>query len=147
MARTVIFDLNRTLYDPFTDSLYPGARTMLEDLATTHRLFLYSKRAGDRGALVARLGIAPHFEYCHYVERKTKEDFTALLQAHAVAPAECIVVGDLVESELRVAGECGVASVWARHGICPVELPEEAHMPTYTADSIEELHQLLKIIA
>ncbi|HEY4488395.1 MAG TPA: HAD hydrolase-like protein [Candidatus Paceibacterota bacterium] len=144
--RAVIFDLNRTLYDPIGDELYPGVRQMLEDLRGKTRLFIYSKRTGDRSGLMKRLQLGEHFEACYFHEHKTPENLSVLLTDHALTPQSCIVVGDLVDSELRAAGELGIETVWARHGIEPIELPPETHMPTYSADTMADLHKLLLVL-
>lgn len=146
MARAVIFDLNMTLYDPFSDALYPGVPHMLEDLARVSPLFIYSKRGGDKGLLLRRLGIYEHFHDCAFVDAKTEENLREFIGRHDLAVGQAVMVGDLVDSELRVAGGIGMETVWARHGIIPAELPPDSHMPTYAADSVDELHKLLRML-
>jgi FMN phosphatase YigB (HAD superfamily) len=77
--KAVIFDFNRTLYDPETGALYPEAAELLSELSAERRLFLYSKLEGGRSDLLHELGIADHFEDTYFVEHKTPESIRAIV--------------------------------------------------------------------
>ena len=142
-SQAVIFDFNRTLFDPTVYALYHGAKPMLEDLAATRRLFLYSRKAWDRSNLLATLGIDSYFEKTYFVERKTKENLDAILKSHELDPASTVIVGDMLEDEICVGGELGLTTVWFRQGIFGAEATGELIcVPQHTVSTIDELREL-----
>lgn len=145
MSRAVIFDFNRTLYDPESDALYEGVLAMLDELRTMRRLILYSKKEGGREDLLTRLGIEAHFEAAYFVDSKTADSVRDILARHELATDECIIVGDVITSELAAGREVGLETVWLRHGkFANLFRPFE---PTHTTTTIAELRALLARIA
>lgn len=143
----VIFDFNRTLFDPTVYALYHGVIPMLEELKQDRDLVLFSRKGWDRGALLEKLGIASHFRSAHFVEKKTPENLRAILDEHGLEPSECIIVGDMLSDEICVGSELGMKTVWfqqSRFGSIMGEATVCA--PQHTVQSISELHELLRKI-
>ncbi|MBV9159370.1 MAG: HAD family hydrolase [Candidatus Kaiserbacteria bacterium] len=141
----IIFDFNRTLFDPVSFRLYPGVQNMLEDLRQLYRLFIFSRMGHRRDRLLVDLGIADCFEASYFAAKKTSEELLRIFATHGLQPAHTYVVGDLLADELRVGAQVGAKTVWLRHGIfsgAQAILPHEK--PTYTVSTIEELHGLLR---
>ena len=138
----VIFDFNRTLFDPVTYTLYPGAGAMLDELRDKYRLFLYSRRGFNRHKLLEDLNILHCFEGTCFVETKTAENLRAFMNEHSISTDNAIVVGDAIWSELCLGQELGMRTVWFKQGaVPPGALP---CVPTHTVTSIPELHVLLR---
>ena len=58
----IIFDYNRTLYDPKTKALYPGTLKLLNKLAKKHHLYLVSRAEFGREYQFKTFGLAPLFK-------------------------------------------------------------------------------------
>lgn len=142
--QAVIFDFNRTLFDPTVYALYPGVKPMLEELAETKQLFLYSRKAWDRSNLLATLGIDRCFKAVYFVSQKTKENLGEILTEHKLTAAETMIVGDMLEDEVCVGSELGLRTVWFRQEIFAADPNREpVCIPDHTVSSIEELRDLL----
>ncbi len=139
-VRAIVFDFNRTLYDPDSDSLAPGALDVVRGLAERYPLALYSKRGEGRDERIAQLGLAPFFRKTVAVEKKCGEDIACVAREFGVSPAEVLVVGDRVRSELRAGKEAGCRTVWVRRGKFADEGPETpGEAPDYTITDLREL--------
>ncbi len=142
--RTVIFDFIRTLYDPVSASLYTGVRSMLSDVSDDRRMILYSRRDRSRLELLKEMEIADMFEGAYFVERKGAENLQEILDKHSLQAAECIVVGDMISSELVAAGDLGIDTIWFKQQSFAQVLGGSEYAPTQTVHSISEMHRLLK---
>ena len=139
--RAVIFDFNRTLYDPEVDSLYPGAAQLLDSQSRSRTLFLYSRDEGGRDTLLEELGVMDAFSRIYFVSNKNAESVRKILTENDLSSEECIVVGDLMTSELAAGNEAGLETVWVKQGrFADVTSNFE---PTYVVTSISELSTLL----
>ncbi len=143
----VIFDFNRTLFDPTIYALYQGVTPMLEELKRDRPLILFSRKSWDRQALIEKLGISDYFTSVHFVEQKTPENLKRVLDEHRLEPSDCVIVGDMLSDEICVGGELGMKTVWfqqSRFGaIHSTVLPCR---PQHTVHSIDELRDLLRTI-
>ncbi len=143
----VIFDFNRTLFDPTIYALYQGVTPMLEELQRDRPLILFSRKSWDRKALLDQLGISDYFADAHFVEKKTPENLRHILDSHNLDPKECVIVGDMLSDEICVGGELGMKTVWfqqSRFGAIADGTPP--CLPQYTVHSIAELRELLRTI-
>lgn len=142
--RTVIFDFIRTLYDPVSAALYSGARAMLEDIAADRRLILYSRRDRSRAELLEEMGIDDLFESAYFVDQKNSENLAEILKKHDLKPEDCIVVGDMIASELAAAGELDIDTIWFKQQAFANILASLTYRPTHTVNSISDMHRLIK---
>jgi phosphoglycolate phosphatase-like HAD superfamily hydrolase len=88
----IIFDYNRTLYNPETNSLYFGVIKLLQDLSKNHELFLISKNEPGREDGLEKQGIKKYFKKISFVEEKTTDLFKELVQGDK----NSFVIGDRV---------------------------------------------------
>jgi len=123
--KAIVFDFNRTLYDPDADSLVPGALQALEDLSRKYPLVLYSKKGEGRDERIAELGLPRFFKKMVAVESKSGKDLESVARELGIKPQEIVVVGDRVRSELRAGREAGCATIWFRRGKFSQEGPEK----------------------
>jgi FMN phosphatase YigB (HAD superfamily) len=143
--KAIIFDFNRTLYNPESGELYDGVIELLEKLHKEHHLFLLSKQEGGRGEFLRHLGIADYFEAIYFVREKTPDTFAEILSKHSLAPEDCIVIGDRAQGELAAANQAGLDTIWVRQGIFADQMPE-GYVPMYTVGSVAALRDLLQMI-
>ncbi|MDB5238102.1 MAG: hypothetical protein JWM46_372 [Candidatus Kaiserbacteria bacterium] len=140
--RAVIFDFIRTLYDPVSANLYNGARAMLNEVSEDRQLILYSRRDRSRLELLEEMEIADLFAGAYFVDKKDADNLRDILKAHSLTPETCIVVGDMISSELVAAGELGIETIWFRQQSFASVLGE-SYVPTHTVNSIAEMHRLI----
>ena len=143
-VKAIVFDFNRTLYDPDSDALTPGALGVLQALAARYPLALYSKKGEGRDERVAELGLPRFFKKIIRVEIKSPADFLQLARELGVKPGEVLVVGDRVRSELRAGKEAGCRTAWVRQGKFAGEGPENpGEEPDYVLASLPKLPGIL----
>lgn len=139
---TIIFDFNRTLYNPETAALMPGALQLLEALrATGHTLYLVSKKEAGREAKPETLGINSFFTQMYFVEEKGE----ALKKIISASPTPVFVVGDYLYEEVRIGNKLGAKTIWFKAGRFANLLPEEADdEPWRSVTSLEEVLPLIR---
>ena len=126
MIRGLIFDFKRTLFDPDTDSLIPGALELLENLKKrNYKLCLLTKRPEEgRRDQISQLGLDKYFLYIRIVEEnKTDSDMHACLDSMSLSPSEVAVVGDRIKGEIALGIKMGMKTIWYKVGKFANELP------------------------
>lgn len=141
----VIFDFNRTLYDPDAQALIPHAKRVLWVLERRgHHLFLLSRKEPERQDAFRLLGLDQYFSGSAFVGAKTKELLNAIMRKNEFLPSETVVVGDYVKEEIACGNAVGAKTVWVRRGKfanVPPSAPREE--PTY---EVRDIRKILKII-
>jgi FMN phosphatase YigB (HAD superfamily) len=74
----IIFDYNRTLFNPDTGNLYPDVLSILSTLSKNHELFLVSRNDPRRESMLVSLGISSFFKKKLFVDTKTATLFKEL---------------------------------------------------------------------
>lgn len=143
----IIFDFNRTLFDPTVFALYQGVLPMLDELRKERTLILYSRKGWDRKLLLEQLGIDTHFSAAYFVEKKTAENMRAVLDEQGLDPKETVVVGDMLTDEIYVGNQLGMKTVWFQQSRFGSIIGSSAGSdPAHTVCSIAELRNLLRSI-
>ncbi|MGH9465975.1 MAG: HAD family hydrolase [Terriglobales bacterium] len=96
--------------------LLPGARAVLEDLSARHRLLLLTK--GDYAEQTRKLalsGLEPLFEEVHVLAEKNLAAYQRRLEALAVPPAHCWMIGNSPKSDINPALAAGMNAVFIPH--------------------------------
>lgn len=135
----IIFDFNRTLFDPESGSLYEGTEEILEKYTNTHDLFLISLREGDRQTLLQELNIGNYFAETFFVNEKTREVFETIGKGYQTV----FVVGDRIASEITLGNQCGYTTIWIKQGKFKHVRPEGASQPRHIIHAIKELEQVI----
>lgn len=139
MTKTIIFDFNRTLYDPDRDALFPETLALLAHAKSLgYRLYLISKAGEGRDARIQDLELHTLFHEVHLVQEKNLE----LFQKLAVGPT--LVVGDRIRREITLGNQCGATTIWFRSGKFSTELPTTPiEEPTHAITALAELYRWL----
>lgn len=138
--KVIIFDFNRTLYDPDMGSLIAGCLEVLEALSHKYRLVLITTETGSRGKLIYDLGLRQFFQKVVMASSKSKEVFLNCCKELGVSPDEVMVVGDRVRGEIAIGNELGMFTVQFQNGPFAKELPEdESERPKIIIKKLEEL--------
>lgn len=132
----IIFDYNRTLFNPDAGNVFPGVFQLLKTLSRKHELFLITLNKPERKDSSAILDMKPYFSEVLFVERKT----TAAFQQIAGEDANVIVIGDRFEDEIQIGMQLGFITI---HVQPQKPFYKKAHTPTFR---VAEIQQVLAII-
>lgn len=142
----VIFDFNRTIYDPETGSMLSGAREVLDALrARSVPLYLVSKADESRPQVLKEMGVEDFFAELFFVERKDPTLFFEILKRAGVQPKQMYVVGDHLHKEIRCGNQCGMRTIWLKRGkFSDLEPATEADHPWKTVGEMDEVLGLIE---
>lgn len=137
----IIFDFNRTLYDPDTGTLVPGALELLSELsALGAELHLVSKREAGREDALDTFGLRPFFTTTTFVENKTD----TICRHVKTSDLPVYIVGDHLHQEIRIGNTYGAKTVWLRRGKFMTLVPEtEYDVPWRIANDMKEVRAAL----
>lgn len=112
--------------------LIPGVEEAVGELSSRHELLLVTK--GDllhQESKVARSGLADRFAGIHIVSEKDPATYSRILEAHGVDPADFVMVGNSLRSDILPVLEIGGRGVhvpyhttWALEHVEDSELPD-----------------------
>jgi putative hydrolase of the HAD superfamily len=138
MPYSIIFDWKRTLYNPETGKLIPGASQILKHFSDLKiPLFLIGKGKEEMYAEVKRLDVEKYFQEVLFVgSSKSPQNFAPHIDPNN--PKSTIVIGDRISSELRIGKSLGCTTVWIRQGEFASEEPEsDEQKPDFVFESLE----------
>ena len=137
----IIFDYNRTLFNPDENKLYDGVYELLEKLYKEFSLFLFSYDEFGRDKFMKDSKIERFFKNVALVNEKSETNMLQLVEAF---PAEItLVVGDSLRDEIAIGNELGYETVWLKKGKFASETPrKEKEKPKYTIHALEEIFEI-----
>lgn len=140
----IIFDFNRTIYDPEVGALVPGAREVLQALAGTYTLHLLSRNEPGRENILHALDIETYFMTKTFVDAKSIQVFMRVMEAAGENPAMTFIVGDYRHEDIRFGNQAGGRTILLSRGKFSrqaVQVPDDNPWVT-----IHELPELLNIL-
>jgi len=143
MNTLIIFDWNRTLYNPDTDNLEQGAFALIQRLKREgYNLALVSMGSPERLESIEAMLPQDCFENIVLTDRKTPELFRSMnLEGNY---DRVIVVGDRIQSEIVSANRAGYETVWLKTGKFQNESPAaKEEIPNHTIAQLSELTEIL----
>jgi FMN phosphatase YigB (HAD superfamily) len=141
MKKIIIFDFNRTLYDPDNDCLMFGARFVLRILIRRgFVLYLVSRAGQSRGQLIDNLGIGQYFAQIIITKEKGKKDFQKIIAREMINRSLSFVIGDRVRKEISIGNVLGMQTVWVKAGKFAREKPrKKIEQPTYIVHTLRDV--------
>ncbi|MEK7607896.1 MAG: HAD hydrolase-like protein [Patescibacteria group bacterium] len=137
----IIFDYNRTIFDPEKDRLYDGAFEVLKTLAMNNDLFLVSRNEPKRETRLKSLGIIGLFKKILFIGEKSEDSFLSFVGEDR----DVIVVGDSVQDEIRIGNKLGFTTIRILQGkfrdITPTSIEE---ISDYEIKDIREVINIVK---
>ncbi len=144
----IIFDFNRTVYDPETEQLTPGVLDLLKELREKgYKLAIVSRNdyPDTRRAFVTEIGLDPYFDVIMVVLEKNPEVYKECAEQLGVQPEECMVVDDIVYRGILMGNKLGMTTVWYKSGKFQERMPEnEEEKPDYTITELESVKKILE---
>lgn len=136
----IIFDYNRTIFDPDTDDIYPGVLELLQRLSIKYELFLVSRNEPARKERVKDLAIDGYFQEIVFVDKKSKQIFEKISGNSEIV----VVVGDSIRDEIAIGNQLGFVTVRIKKGIFATMVPMcNDESPQYEIMDIRELENIL----
>ncbi|MFA6961177.1 MAG: HAD family hydrolase [Opitutaceae bacterium] len=128
--------------------LLDGVTETVASLASSHRLLIITKGdLRDQERKVAKSGLASHFRHIEIVSDKTEAAYATILRRHAIRPADFLMVGNSLKSDIIPVLALGGVGVhipyritWAHEH---AEAPPDAADRFFEVKSIRELPAVL----
>jgi FMN phosphatase YigB (HAD superfamily) len=136
----IIFDYNRTIFDPETDNLYLGVLELLQKLSVKHELFLVSKNEPERIKRLEEFKIKDYFQEISFVNEKSKHVFEKISNN----TNKVIVVGDSISNEIKIGNQLGFITVRLKKGKFSSEIPK--NKDEFARFEITDINELESII-
>lgn len=141
--KAILFDFNRTIYDPDAKRLIYGARQILElAIAKNYTLYLVSQRENGREEILNREDIGKYFTKIIFVVKKDKETFQNILDSCSLDPQKVFVIGDRLSAEIRTGNLLGCKTVWIKKG----KFARERKRGVKPGLTIEDIRQIAEIL-
>ncbi len=134
----ILFDYNRTLFNPDTGDLYPGVFRVLKTLSARHALFLITLDKPERKDSAAIADLRPYFTEVKFVERKSAAIFQELV---GNTDQKVIVIGDRLEDEIRIGIKLGYITIHLPNG--PFSAAAGKIRPAHRATSITKVLEII----
>lgn len=136
----IIFDYNRTIFDPETDNLYLGVLELLQKLSAKYELFLISRNEPERTRRLEELNIKNYFQKISFVNEKSKKVF----QEISGNKKNVIVVGDSISDEIKIGNQLDFVTVRLKKGKFATEIPK--NKDEFAKFEITDINELESII-
>ncbi len=117
----IIFDYNRTIFDPDTDTTYLGVLDVLKRLSLKHELFLISRNEPARKKRVEELNIKNYFQKIIFVDEKSVKIFKEI----AGDTKKVVVIGDSIRDEIKIGNQLGFFTIRLKKGKFATEVPRD----------------------
>ena len=139
-----IIELGKAILDQKLEML-PGARDVLEALAPRRLLLVTKGDLLDQEGKIARSGLAELFAGIEIVSEKDASAYRRLLDRHAIAPTQFIMVGHSLRSDIAPVLELGGRGIHVPYAVTPRHEQLEAPPPgVVTAGSIADIPDLVR---
>ncbi len=97
MKKTIIFDFNKTIYDPYEGCLYRGSYSLLQKLNKNYYLILVTTYSPSRYLEIEKFKLNKYFTKIFIVKRKNLN-----LYKNLSLKKPAILIGDNLKEEIRI---------------------------------------------
>jgi putative hydrolase of the HAD superfamily len=110
--------------------LLPGVKETVAALAATHTLLVITKGdLRDQERKVAASGLAPHFRAVEVLSEKDSAAYARVWRKHGVVPAEFLMVGNSLKSDVLPVLEAGGAAAYIPYQLTSTHESVESAAP------------------
>ncbi|MEK9165363.1 MAG: HAD hydrolase-like protein [Patescibacteria group bacterium] len=147
--KIIIWDFNRTIYDP-------DARALIKDAMD---VLIYAHQKGYKGILFSKnkagempikeqlnkLAISEYFQAVIESEEKNIKDIKQLLFLYPPDKTRSYLISDRAQTDIPVGNALGFRTVWFKNGKFASDLPRTAEeTPLFTIDKLIEFKHILE---
>jgi len=146
MKGLIIFDFNRTLYEPENKATFRGVREFLDDYSKVYTLALIGKGDEKRKFLIEKLDIEKYFMNLILTEEKEACDFLKCLKELNYSKEKTWSVGDRIKKEILISNKLGLKTIWFRNGKFSSEIPiRSEEYPNFTVESFQDIRKIIPL--
>ena len=146
MIKAVIFDFNRTLFDPYNQKLYPGALNLVRDLKGKFKLGLVTTSGKGRDKSISESGLRYLFDFVRIVRVKDESVFDEFLKMYDYKPSELVIIGDWLGDEIAAGNNIGATTIWInKWAVTDMWVNNKNEQPDFVAVSYEDIKNILKV--
>ena len=143
--KLAIIDFNRTIYEPETNGLVPGALAMLQALSAVMPLVLVSKLEQGREEILSALGVDHFFKETVFTPAKSGRLFMDIIARHGAQPHTTYIIGDYFLEEITHGNNIGAKTIWLRRGNFAKHVPKRPEEEAWrTIEDLSEVEELVK---
>lgn len=110
MKKMIIFDFNKTLYDPEKGKLIDGCSEILKALGSKYILALISLEKKGRKKIANKL-ISSFFNEIIFSTNKKIAHYKQILDKYGINKKDCFIVGDTLEDEITIGKKIGCITI------------------------------------
>lgn len=142
--KLIIFDFNRTLYDPDRGEMVEGAKLILEKYFKSKiKMVLVSRMEKARKDMVKEMDLVKYFSDILFVMEKNEKLFKSLLEKYN--SKKVYVVGDYLYEEIRSGNINNMETIWIKNGKFKDMKPRDRYdVPKHIVSSISEITTIIK---
>ncbi len=144
MQKVIIFDFNRTLYDPTKKELSYNALHILKHISKEFYLILLGKGDIKRRQIIKELNIEKYFKSIYIVKEKNIEQ---LIDIKNQFPKKTIfyTIGDRIKKEIFLWNQVWFKTIWYKNWDFSIEWPEiKSKEPWRTIKNLEEIISIIE---
>lgn len=143
--KIIIFDFNRTLFNPDTGRLIYGSQETLKRLNEKgFMLILLTRKEKEPEEIIKNKKIKKYFNQIIIVDEKKEQIFRDIIAEFIPNLNQSFVIGDRVRIEISLGKKAGFRTIWLKNGKFADEIPLSAdQIPDFT---IYHLHQIMEIV-
>ncbi|MCB9077604.1 MAG: HAD hydrolase-like protein [Anaerolineaceae bacterium] len=143
-----IIDITKAMLAADVDLLDHVADT-LANLQDVYTLMVITKGdLRDQELKIARSGLASHFRYVEIVSEKSPDSYAAILRRYDIEPAQFLMIGNSLRSDILPVLELGASAVYVPHQLTWVhetgDTPVGEQPGYYEIEHLGQLPELLK---
>lgn len=145
MKQVIIFDFNRTLYNPESQRIIASAKYVLATLKKRgYPLYLISRAEKSRRETIKNNGIEKFFKGIVICRQKNKSIFQKIAKREAANTSFSFIIGDRIKEEIAIGNKMGIQTIWFKNGKFKNELPKnKTERPDFI---VKKLKEILRII-
>jgi len=144
MIKLIIFDFNRTIFDPekniIEKSTFGLLRTLLKNRIELALITTYNRKRLNK---IKSLKLKDYFKIIIITKKKTKKKFKRLVKELKLKPKEIIIIGDCLEEEIRIGNSLRIKTIWLNNK-SQFRIKNKSCIPWITINNLKELKLLLK---
>ncbi len=112
--KAIIWDFNKTLYNPDTQKLYNGAKELLENCSKRYKQAIVTAallNPNKRRNLIKKINIEKYFEQI-VINIKTPKIFSTLCDQIYCSSKDTYVIGDGYLKEISAGNQLNMKTIW-----------------------------------
>lgn len=147
MKKIIIFDFNRTLYDPESKKLMEGARSLLKSVGKEYELYLITSKSDakeSRKKLIEKLNLQKYFEQILICKEKTKQEFRKIINKKIISKKGSFVIGDQIGREIKIGNSLGLKTIRICAGKFSDEIPKNSlEKPDFEVKRLDDISRIV----